>query len=209
MVLSTPSLHVKTCVSTPIRRLSSVMSANQMRHSTNMPKIMFNRCLSLWKGSNLLYSPTKPDPVACSLFTNQNYLWNISHANLHQGRLLTNSPNISSTLRNHSIVHSKYFSVNSKYLNCETGKSRKEQSANQLSEKVADDGPPSKRDELKENIFTIPNYLTVGRFIVSPILGYMVLTEQFGVVCTLFILSSITDVLDGYIARNWKGEWLD
>ena len=204
MVLSTPTLHhVKTCVSTPIRRLSSVMSANQMRHSTNMPNIMFNRCLSLLQSSNLLYSPTKPNPVACSLFTNQNPLWNISRTSL------TNSSNTSSTLRNHPTVHSKYFSVNSKYLNCETGKSRKEQSANQLSEKVADDGPPSKRDELKENIFTIPNYLTVGRFIVSPILGYMVLTEQFGVVCTLFILSSITDVLDGYIARNWKGEWLD
>ncbi|XP_067940915.1 cardiolipin synthase (CMP-forming)-like [Watersipora subatra] len=66
--------------------------------------------------------------------------------------------------------------------------------------------PASNKKELKENIYTIPNYLTVGRFFISPFLGYMVLQEQFAVVCGLFIVTGLTDLLDGYIARNWKGQ---
>ena len=67
-----------------------------------------------------------------------------------------------------------------------------------------DQAPPS-TGEKKENIYTIPNFLTVGRFFVSPYLGYMVMQEQFGVACTLFILAGFTDLLDGYIARHWPG----
>ncbi|KAF6038004.1 CRLS1 [Bugula neritina] len=34
----------------------------------------------------------------------------------------------------------------------------------------------------------------------------MVLQEKFVIACGLFLLTSLTDLLDGYIARNWKGQ---
>lgn len=37
--------------------------------------------------------------------------------------------------------------------------------------------------------------------------GYMVLQEQFSYACGLFVLAGLTDMLDGYIARNWPGEY--
>ena len=59
--------------------------------------------------------------------------------------------------------------------------------------------------EPKENIYTIPNFLTVGRFIVAPYLGYMVLQENFHLACALLGVAALTDMADGYIARHWKG----
>lgn len=65
--------------------------------------------------------------------------------------------------------------------------------------------PENSASEPKENIYTIPNLLTVGRFIVAPYLGYMVLQENFHTGCVLLGIAALTDIADGYIARNWKG----
>ncbi|GAB6021711.1 hypothetical protein CHUAL_004291 [Chamberlinius hualienensis] len=59
---------------------------------------------------------------------------------------------------------------------------------------------------VKENIFTVPNYLCVTRIILSPVLGYLVLQNNFDFALGLFAFAGVTDLLDGYIARNFKNQ---
>ncbi|XP_067682470.1 cardiolipin synthase (CMP-forming)-like [Haliotis asinina] len=57
-----------------------------------------------------------------------------------------------------------------------------------------------------ENIYTIPNLLTVGRMLSAPFLGYMVMSENFQWALGLFAFAGVSDLLDGYIARNFKNQ---
>mgnify|MGYP000329918347 FL=1 len=50
----------------------------------------------------------------------------------------------------------------------------------------------------------IPNFLTVIRFMLIPVFGYYLLEGQYKVAVILFLLSSLTDILDGYIARKFN-----
>uniref|UniRef100_H3B9E5 Cardiolipin synthase (CMP-forming) n=1 Tax=Latimeria chalumnae TaxID=7897 RepID=H3B9E5_LATCH len=54
-----------------------------------------------------------------------------------------------------------------------------------------------------ENPWTVPNILCMVRIGLSPVLGYLVVEKEFDVALGLFVLAGITDLLDGYIARNW------
>lgn len=58
----------------------------------------------------------------------------------------------------------------------------------------------------KENIMTVPNLLTASRIISTPFLGYMVTHGNFEMALGLFVVAGITDLLDGYVARNFKGQ---
>ncbi|CRK87775.1 CLUMA_CG001555, isoform A [Clunio marinus] len=58
----------------------------------------------------------------------------------------------------------------------------------------------------RENIFTIPNWLCVGRIFMSPYLGYVIIQNEFALAMGLMIAAGLTDLADGYIARNWKGQ---
>lgn len=60
--------------------------------------------------------------------------------------------------------------------------------------------------EKTENILTVPNIITVCRIAATPYLGYLVLTEQFSWATGLFLVAGISDVVDGYIARNFKNQ---
>lgn len=60
--------------------------------------------------------------------------------------------------------------------------------------------------DIKENIYTIPNFLTCLRIALTPYLGYLVLTGGFDLGFKLFVLAGISDFLDGYIARNFKNQ---
>ncbi|HHW48036.1 MAG TPA: CDP-diacylglycerol--glycerol-3-phosphate 3-phosphatidyltransferase [Clostridiaceae bacterium] len=51
---------------------------------------------------------------------------------------------------------------------------------------------------------SIPNILTVIRFILIPVFGYYLFHEQYKVALLLFLLAGLTDVLDGYIARAFN-----
>ena len=50
----------------------------------------------------------------------------------------------------------------------------------------------------------IPNVITALRFVLVPIFGYYLFTQQFIIAGILFIVGGITDVLDGYIARRFN-----
>ncbi|EMR10428.1 hypothetical protein PNEG_01144 [Pneumocystis murina B123] len=59
------------------------------------------------------------------------------------------------------------------------------------------------RNVTHENIYTIPNFLTLSRLIVAPITGYCILHEQHLYSVLFFIYASLSDVLDGWISRKW------
>ncbi|KAL9112684.1 MAG: hypothetical protein Q9227_002987 [Pyrenula ochraceoflavens] len=55
-----------------------------------------------------------------------------------------------------------------------------------------------------ENIYTIPNFLTVSRLLAAPIVGYFVIHEQHAYALSLFFYAGVTDLIDGYIARRYS-----
>ncbi|KAL8692960.1 MAG: hypothetical protein Q9218_002109 [Villophora microphyllina] len=55
-----------------------------------------------------------------------------------------------------------------------------------------------------ENIYTLPNILTFSRLIASPIIGYMIVHEQYTAALALFVYAGATDLVDGWIARKWN-----
>ncbi|KAI8079075.1 CDP-alcohol phosphatidyltransferase-domain-containing protein [Gilbertella persicaria] len=58
--------------------------------------------------------------------------------------------------------------------------------------------------ELREDIYTIPNILTFGRLVAAPCVGYLILQHQYDQALGLFALAGFTDLLDGYIARKYN-----
>jgi len=60
--------------------------------------------------------------------------------------------------------------------------------------------------EMKEDIFTVPNMLSTLRILATPVLGYLIVTEDFVSSIALFGVAGITDLLDGFIARNFKNQ---
>ncbi|KAJ1598281.1 hypothetical protein NDA14_003489 [Ustilago hordei] len=61
---------------------------------------------------------------------------------------------------------------------------------------------PNPKQPLSEDILTIPNLLTMLRLAVTPYIGYLVATHHFVPAVTLLFFASLTDLLDGYIARR-------
>ncbi|OBS74206.1 hypothetical protein A6R68_15252 [Neotoma lepida] len=57
-----------------------------------------------------------------------------------------------------------------------------------------------------ENPWTIPNMLSMTRIGLAPVLGYLILEEDFNVALGVFALAGLTDLLDGFIARNWANQ---
>lgn len=49
--------------------------------------------------------------------------------------------------------------------------------------------------ELRENVYTIPNAMSLGRLLSAPLLGYWIVTHQPGPAFALFSLSSLTDMV--------------
>ncbi|MFT7813075.1 cardiolipin synthase (CMP-forming) [Arapaima gigas] len=60
--------------------------------------------------------------------------------------------------------------------------------------------------ELYENPWTIPNLLCIARMGLAPVLGYLIVEQYFHLSLGLFVLAGATDLLDGYIARNWANQ---
>ncbi|KAF9969091.1 hypothetical protein BGZ73_008702, partial [Actinomortierella ambigua] len=57
---------------------------------------------------------------------------------------------------------------------------------------------------LHENIYTLPNFLTMTRLVSAPVIGYWVMQGQYKEACMLFGVACVTDALDGWIARRFK-----
>ncbi|XP_077169332.1 cardiolipin synthase (CMP-forming) [Paroedura picta] len=60
--------------------------------------------------------------------------------------------------------------------------------------------------ELYENPWTVPNLLSMARIGLAPVLGYLIVEEDFNIALGVFALAGITDLLDGFIARTWVNQ---
>lgn len=60
-----------------------------------------------------------------------------------------------------------------------------------------------KKKEVRENIYTIPNMLTMSRILATPGIGYLIITHQHVAAVSLLFVAGLTDVVDGYIARKY------
>lgn len=57
----------------------------------------------------------------------------------------------------------------------------------------------------KQQIFTIPNLLSLVRLALIPVIVWLYRKEQaYGLALVVLILSGLTDIADGYIARRWN-----
>jgi len=93
------------------------------------------------------------------------------------------------------------------------GVPRRSYSAPKRPEKELRDQPPQPKKPLlggltqftpHENIYTIPNILTLSRLVAAPVIGYLVLHDCHAWAVGLFAYAGITDLVDGYIARRWN-----
>ncbi|KAJ3151731.1 hypothetical protein HDU89_001779 [Geranomyces variabilis] len=64
--------------------------------------------------------------------------------------------------------------------------------------------PPPPPKHKKEDIYTIPNALTTARLVLSPGIGYLIVSEQFPLALTALIVAGFSDMLDGWIARRYN-----
>lgn len=62
---------------------------------------------------------------------------------------------------------------------------------------------PTKK-ETRENIYTIPNFLTVSRILATPVIGYLIVQQHHIPAVSLLFAAGLTDVIDGYIARKYN-----
>ncbi|CAK9822750.1 Probable cardiolipin synthase (CMP-forming) [Anthophora retusa] len=58
----------------------------------------------------------------------------------------------------------------------------------------------------KENIWTVPNFLCIGRILTSPYLSYLILEHNYKIALSLLVIAGFSDVADGWIARTWKSQ---
>uniref|UniRef100_A0A096NVG1 cardiolipin synthase (CMP-forming) n=1 Tax=Papio anubis TaxID=9555 RepID=A0A096NVG1_PAPAN len=65
---------------------------------------------------------------------------------------------------------------------------------------------PASTPSLYENPWTIPNMLSMTRIGLAPVLGYLIIEEDFNIALGVFALAGLTDLLDGFIARNWANQ---
>ncbi|KAH0426869.1 Gti1/Pac2 family protein [Colletotrichum camelliae] len=63
---------------------------------------------------------------------------------------------------------------------------------------------PAFPKNLHEDIYTIPNILTLSRLVAAPFVGYFILHDQHAWALGLFAYAGVTDLLDGWIARRWN-----
>lgn len=67
----------------------------------------------------------------------------------------------------------------------------------------------TRMDEIveRENVMTIPNLLCVGRAALAPYIYYVVTVQaDYSYAMGLLAFAGLTDLLDGYIARNWPSQ---
>ncbi|CAF0890581.1 unnamed protein product [Rotaria sp. Silwood1] len=57
-----------------------------------------------------------------------------------------------------------------------------------------------------DRVWTIPNILTFARIGASPILGYLIINHHYSLSLSLFIISGLTDLIDGWIARRYPSQ---
>ena len=55
----------------------------------------------------------------------------------------------------------------------------------------------------KEQVFTIPNFMSFFRLVLVPFILWIYLRGEYGIAAALVVVSALTDILDGVIARKF------
>jgi cardiolipin synthase len=63
--------------------------------------------------------------------------------------------------------------------------------------------PSEKTDALKSAVFTVPNLLSLFRILLVPVFLRAILGRRPSEALLIFVLASLTDLLDGFTARVW------
>ncbi|KAI0694557.1 CDP-alcohol phosphatidyltransferase-domain-containing protein [Cerioporus squamosus] len=63
---------------------------------------------------------------------------------------------------------------------------------------------PPKQPPVRDNIYTLPNILTVSRIIACPVLGLAIVNDNFYLATGLLVYAGLTDLVDGYLARRFN-----
>lgn len=63
---------------------------------------------------------------------------------------------------------------------------------------------PNTTPAVHEDIYTIPNFLTVTRIVASPVIGYLILQDAHTWAVGLLAYAGLSDLVDGWIARRWN-----
>ncbi|XP_015597965.1 probable cardiolipin synthase (CMP-forming) [Cephus cinctus] len=58
----------------------------------------------------------------------------------------------------------------------------------------------------RENIWTVPNFLCMGRIVTSPYLSYLIVSQDYTVALCLLGFAGVSDLADGWIARTWTSQ---
>ncbi|EIW75086.1 hypothetical protein CONPUDRAFT_132023 [Coniophora puteana RWD-64-598 SS2] len=69
-------------------------------------------------------------------------------------------------------------------------------------EGTQEDAPPAVT--VHENIYTIPNLLTVSRILACPVLGWSIVDGNFHLATGLLAYAGLSDLVDGYLARRFN-----
>ncbi|GAA6020908.1 hypothetical protein JCM10207_003184 [Rhodosporidiobolus poonsookiae] len=64
--------------------------------------------------------------------------------------------------------------------------------------------PPPQKQDRHENIYTIPNALTVARIAATPVIGYYVLQGNWAAATGLLFVAGVSDLVDGWLARKYN-----
>ncbi|KAF8967749.1 CDP-alcohol phosphatidyltransferase-domain-containing protein [Flammula alnicola] len=57
---------------------------------------------------------------------------------------------------------------------------------------------------IRENIYTLPNLLTVSRILACPVLGWSILDGNYHLATGLLVYAGLTDLADGWLARRYQ-----
>ncbi|OXU19194.1 hypothetical protein TSAR_001962 [Trichomalopsis sarcophagae] len=58
----------------------------------------------------------------------------------------------------------------------------------------------------RENIWTVPNFLCIGRILTTPCISYLIVYQDYQVALWLLGFAGISDLADGWIARTWTSQ---
>lgn len=58
----------------------------------------------------------------------------------------------------------------------------------------------------RENIWTVPNLLCMGRIVTAPFLSYLILSQDYQIALWLLAFAGVSDLADGWIARTWTSQ---
>ncbi|KAH9893464.1 CDP-alcohol phosphatidyltransferase-domain-containing protein [Cubamyces lactineus] len=74
----------------------------------------------------------------------------------------------------------------------------------QLEKASRPESPSEKTPTIRENIYTLPNLLTLSRIAACPVLGWAIVHDDFYLATGLLVYAGLTDLVDGYLARRFN-----